>query len=187
MIDEQVRQLGERIDVELEPYQAEVALLDSIPGVDIRAAQVILAEIGPDMTRFPSAGHLASWAGLCPGNNKTGGKARSGRTRPGDKWLRAALGTAARSVSRSRHGYLAAQWRRIAARRGGNRATVAVAHSMITAVWHMLTHNVTYHDLGSDHFLQLHNPDRRRKRLVAGLELMGYQVELTPRTQPGTT
>lgn len=184
-IDAWVAQLDERIAAELTPYAAQVRLLDTIPGVDVRAAQVIIAEIGLDMTQFPTAAHLASWAGLCPGNNQTGGKTRPGRTRPGDKWLRGVLGAAARSVSRSRSSYLSAQYRRIATRRGGNRATVAVAHSMLTAAWHILTHQVGYHDLGPDYFLNRQDPNKRRKHLTANLERLGYQVTLTPLTQPG--
>lgn len=185
LIDTWVAQLDARITAELEPHATQVALLDTIPGVDTRTAQVIIAEIGTDMAQFPTAGHLASWAGLCPGNNQTGGKARPGRTRPGDKWLRGVLGAASRSVSRSRNSYLSAQWRRIASRRGGKSATVAVAHSMIIAAWHILAHQVPYHDLGGDYFLNREDPDKRRKRLTASLERLGFQVTLTPLTQPG--
>lgn len=180
MIDVQVADLDLRILAELEPYADKIELLDTIPGIDTRAAEVILAEIGPDMSHFPSAGHLASWAGLCPGNNRSGGRSKSGRTRPGDRWLRGVLGAAARSVSRTTNTYLGAQYKRVAAKRGGNRATVAVAHSILVSTWHMLIDNVAYHDLGPDYYLNRQDPQQRRAKLVAKLEALGYNVTLQP-------
>src|SRR3954467_5785103 len=124
-----VGELDTRIDAELAPYRTQAELLDSIDGIDTRAAQVIIAEIGVEMARFPSAAHLASWAGVCPGNNKTAGKAKTAATRPGNRWLKAALGTAALGALRKKNSHLHALYRRIAARRGGKRALAAVAHS----------------------------------------------------------
>jgi transposase len=183
LLEKWVAELDLRIVDEIEPYEPQLTLLDSIPGVDTRAAEIILAEIGADMTQFPSAGHLASWAGLCPGNNRSGGRSKSGKTRRGDRWLRGVLGAAARSVSRTNNTYLGAQYKRIAARRGGNRATVAVAHSIIASAWHMLDQNLAYHDLGPEHFLNRQDPEKRRKRLVGDLEAMGFQVTLAPTDQ----
>jgi transposase len=149
---------------EIEPYRPAVELLDSIPGVDTRTAEVILAEIGTDMSRFTTAAHLASWAGVCPGNNKTGGKSKPARTRPGDRWLKAALGTAAMGAIRTKNSYTHALFRRIAVRRGGKRAQAAVAHSLLVAAWHVLTTNTNYHDLGDDYFTARDNPEHRRRR-----------------------
>lgn len=135
-----------------------------------------------DMSRFTTAAHLASWAGLCPGNNKTGGKAKPSHTRPGNPHLKSALGTAALGAIRTRDSYPHAQFRRIAARRGGKRATTAVAHTLLTTAWHLLTTNTTYQDPGAEHFLQLDNPQRRQRRALATLERLGYHVTLQPRT-----
>ena len=138
-INDMVTALDARIDTEIEPYRPAVELLDSIPGVDTRTAEVIVAEIGTDMSRFTTAAHLASWAGVCPGNNKTGGKSKPARTRPGDRWLKAALGTASMGAIRTKNSYAHALFRRVAVRRGGKRAQAAVAHSLLVAAWHVLT------------------------------------------------
>ena len=126
----------------------------TIPGVEARAAQVILAEIGDDIGRFPSAADLASWAGVCPGNHQSGGRTGSGKTRHGDPWLKAALGQAAVSASRTKDTYLAARYRRIVARRGKKRALVALEHSILIAVWHMFTRDTGYADLGGQYFIE---------------------------------
>jgi transposase len=175
-----IGELDARIDTEIAPLRAEQQLLDSIDGINTRTAEAIIAEIGVDMTRFPTAGHLASWAGLCPGNNKTGGKAKPGHIRPGDRWLKATLGAAAQGATRRKNTYLAVQYRRITTRRGAKRARTAVAHSILIAVWHVLSTHTAYHDLGPDYFVKRDNPDRRRKRAIAQLELLGYQVTLQP-------
>jgi transposase len=186
-LDHQITDLTTRIEAEIAPYQRQVDLLDSIPGVDQHTAQGILAEIGADTTRFPTARHLVSWAGLCPGNNKTGGKSRPTPCRPGNKWLKAYCGAAAYGAIRKRGSYANAQYRRIAARRGGKRAQTAVAHSLLDAAWHILTTQTSYHDLGGDYFLTLTNPNHRRDRAITVLQHLGYRVTLEPTTTPPAT
>jgi transposase len=181
-ISTMVAELDTRIQTEIRPYQRQVELLDSINGVDVRTAQVIIAETGADMAHFPTAAHLASWTGICPGNNKTGGKAKPGHTRPGNRWLKSALGTAALGAIRTKNSYTQALFRRIAARRGGKRAQTAVAHSLLTTAWHILTTNTNYHDLGADYFLNRINPEHRRRRAITQLERLGYHVTLEPMT-----
>lgn len=160
--------------------EAAVQRLTTIPGVGRRTAEILVAEIGTDMQRFPTAAHLASWTGMCPGNRESGGKRLSGRTRKGSPWLRAALVEAAHAAARSKGSYLAAQYRRLAARRGAKKAAVAVGHSILVSVWHLLEHACTYVDLGPTYFDEL---DRQRveRRLVHRLETLGYGVQLTPR------
>jgi transposase len=179
-INDMVTALDARIDTEIEPYRPAVEMLDSIPGVDTRTAEVILAEIGTDMSRFTTAAHLASWAGVCPGNNKTGGKSKPARTRPGDRWLKAALGTAAMGAIRTKNSYAHALFRRVAVRRGGKRAQAAVAHSLLVAAWHVLTTHTSYHDLGGDYFIARDNPEHRRRHALLQLERLGYRVTLEP-------
>jgi transposase len=154
--------------------------LDTIPGVNQRVAQVITAEIGVDMAQFPTAAHLASWAGMCPGTNESAGKHFSGRTRKGDRWLRAALGEAAAAAAGTKDTYRRAQYHRLAARRGKKRALVAVGHSLLVAAWHVINDEVSYQDLGALHFLTRIDPARQTRRLVAHLQQLGYQVRLSP-------
>jgi transposase len=169
-----------QIEVEIAPFQAVVQRLDTIPGVNQRIAQIIVAEIGVDMSRFPTAANLASWAGMCPGNNESAGKHFSGRTRKGDSWLRAALGEAAAAGVGAKNTYLQSLYRRLMARRGKKRALVAVGHSILTAAWHIIATDVDYHDLGPEHFLRRGNPIRQTRRLVDQLQRLGYQVQLSP-------
>ena len=178
--DATIEALGVRIDELLDPYEAAVTLLVTIPGVSTRTAQVILAEIGADMSRFPSAGHLASWAGMCPGNNESAGKHRSGRTRHGSKWLRKALVEAGQAAGRTKNTYLAAQYAQIRSRRGPQRAAVAVGHSILVIAWHLLTTGEPYNDLGGDYFDKHRNTAARQRRLVAQLEALGHHVTLEP-------
>ncbi|HEY2502148.1 MAG TPA: IS110 family transposase [Mycobacterium sp.] len=172
--------LTSRIDQLVQPYRRRVELLASVPGVSAHTAQVILAEIGTDITRFPTAGHLASWAGVCPGNNESAGKHSSGTTRPGDPWLKSVLGQAAISASRSKDTYLGARYRRVMARRGRKRALVALQHSILIAVWHMFTTDMAYRDLGANYFLERAGKARATKRLIGQLNHLGYQVTLNP-------
>jgi len=172
--------LTARIEALQDPHEAAVTLLVGIPGVSYRSAQVILAEIGTDMSRFPTAGHLASWAGMCPGNNESAGKHRSGRTRYGSKWLRIALVEAAQAAGRSKGTYLGAQYARIRGRRGPGRAAVAVGHSILVIAWHLLSTGEPYDDLGGDYFDKRRTSTAHQKRLVAQLEAMGHKVTLEP-------
>jgi transposase len=169
-----------RIDDEIAPFQVIVGRLDTIPGVNTRAAQVIIAEIGVDMSRFPTAGHLASWAGMCPGNHESAGKHHGGATRKGDSWLRGALGEAGSGAARSKDTYLQARYRRIASRRGKKRALVAVGHSILTAAWHMIANDTDYNDLGPAYFLTRTDPARQARRLVGQLHQLGFQATLNP-------
>ncbi|WP_413804555.1 IS110 family transposase [Streptomyces sp. OE57] len=170
--------LSEEITRQLAPFRRQVELLTTIPGVNAKSAEVILAEIGVDMSRFPSAAHLASWAGMCPGNHESAGKHTSGKSRPGDPWLKGALGLAATAAARSKDTYLAARYKRIVVRRGKKRALVAVGHTILTSVWHMLTHDAEYADLGGDYFIQRTGRARQTRRLVSQLNMLGYQVSL---------
>lgn len=175
-----IARLTEAIEVLLDPHEAAVTLLVGIPGVSYRSAQVILAEIGTDMSRFPTPGHLASWAGMCPGNNESAGKHRSGRTRHGSKWLRIALIEAAQAAGRSKDTYLSAQYARIRGRRGPGRAAVAVGHSILIVAWHLLSTGESYTDLGGDYFYKRRTSNAHQRRLVAQLEALGHKVTLEP-------
>jgi transposase len=176
-LDEQIASLSATIEEQIAPFASAVELLRSIPGVQRRSAEVIVAEIGTDMSRFPSAKHLASWAGQCPGNDHSAGKRRSGRTRKGSKWLDWALEEAALAAVRSKDVYLAAQYQRLRPRRGHKKALGAVKHSIIVAVWHMLSAGEFYRELGGD-FFHRRDPERITKRLVARLEELGHSVTL---------
>ena len=146
----------------------------TIPGVKQRTAEVLIAEIGVDMSAFPTPKHLASWAGVCPGNDQSAGKRRSGKTRKGSKWLRATLTESANAAARTKDSYLAAQYQRLRGRRGHSKAVTAVGHSILTAAWHMLQTGELYRDLGGDYFTR-QNPDRLTKRLVRQLEALGHR------------
>ena len=176
-LDEQIQLLSDEIEAQLAPFAAAVELLCTIPGVQHRTAEVIVAEIGLDMSRFPSDRHLASWAGQCPGNDRSAGKRRSGKTRHGSKWLDTALTEAAMAATRTNDVYLAAQYRRLRPRRGHGRALGAVKHSIITACWHMLTTGELYREAGSDYFTR-RDPEHATRRLVAQLERLGHRVTL---------
>jgi transposase len=166
-----------RITEAAHPFAASLARLDTIPGVDQRTAENILAELGPDMTVFPSAAHAASWMGLCPGNHETGGKRRSGTTRHGNRWGRRAFTEAAWAAKNTRGTYAAAQFRRLAKRRGAKRAIVATAHSLAIAAYHILAGAAHYRELGADYFERL-APDQLTRHLVRRLERLGHKVTL---------
>ena len=176
-LDEQVERLSDAIEEQLRPFAPAVELLRTVDGIETRTAQNILAEIGVDMSVFPTAGHLASWAGQCPGNDQSAGKRRSGRTRKGSKWLNDALKDAAMSAVRTNDSYLQAQYQRLRPRVGHGRALGAVKHSILCACWHMLTNGELYRDLGGDYFRK-RDPERQTKRLVAQLERLGHKVTL---------
>jgi transposase len=178
-LDEAVERSTTEIERRLTALRSEVELLDTIPGVNQRIAQIVLAEIGADMSRFPSAGHLASWAGLCPGNNESAGKRYSGRTRKGSKWLRQVLMEAAHAAVRTKDTYPAAQYRRLAARRGKKRALVAVAHTLLTIVYYVLKRREPYRELGGNYFDE-RNRTAVERRLVKRLQTLGYNVSLQP-------
>jgi transposase len=180
-LDAAIEQIDQEVDADVEPFRAAIALLTTIPGVSELSARIILAEIGHDMSRFPTAGHLISWAGLCPRNDESAGKRRSVRMRKGAPWLKTTLVQCAWAASRKKASYLQAQFHRLRARRGAKKAIGALAASILTTVYHMLIGGELYHDLGPDHF------DRRSKttqtrRLVTRLQNLGYTVQITPLT-----
>ena len=175
-----IGRLDARVEEMMIPFRAARELLTTIPGIQQRGAEIILAEIGVDMTRFATAGHLASWAGVCPGNNESAGKHRSTHTRHGDLWLQSALVEAAWAAIRTKNCYLAVRFWRIAKRRGQQRAAMAIAHTLLIIIWHMLKDGTIYTELGVDYIVRNDNPDRRRRHLINQLEHLGYQVELTP-------
>jgi transposase len=179
-LDEAIGRLSDEIGRLIDPFAAKVELLRTIPGVDQRSAEVILAEVGSDMSRFPSAQHLASWAGMCPGNNESAGKHKSGKTRKGSKWLRGTLVQSASAAARSKDTYLAAQYARLKGRRGHPKAIVAVGHSILVIAYYLLSRDQPYTDLGAAHFLERHGTDSYKRRLIANLERLGYTVQLEP-------
>jgi len=176
-LDEQIQLLSDEIEAQLAPFARAVELLCTIPGVQRRTAESVLAEIGTDMSRFPSDRHLASWAGQCPGNDRSAGKRRSGKTRHGSKWLDTALTEAAMAATRTNDVYLAAQYQRLRPRRGHGRALGALKHSILCACWHMLQTGELYREAGGDYFSR-RDPERATRRLVAQLERLGHRVTL---------
>ena len=176
-LDGLLAELSTQIAERLRPFEAALERLDAIPGVGRATAEVLLAELGPDMTRFPTERHLASWAALCPGNHESAGKRTSGKTRKGNRWLRTALTEAAQAAARSRTSYLSAQHHRLAARRGKNKATIAVAHTILLITYYLLKDGSTYHDLGPD-FFDRRNQDALERRLVRRLEALGNKVSI---------
>ena len=177
-LDDAIATCDHHIERLTAPQAAALAQLDTIPGVARRTAETIVAELGCDMTRFPTAGHAASWAGLCPGNNESAGKRLSGRTRLANRTLRAALVESARGAVRKRDCYLAAQYRRLVKRRGDKKAIVAVAHSILVIAYHVLRDGVPYRELGADYFDRL-NTDRLTRYHTKRLAALGYTVTLT--------
>jgi transposase len=178
-MDELIGRMTERIEELMVPFASQVELLDGVPGINATTAQAIVAEIGTNMDQFPTANHLASWAGLCPGNDESAGKRRSGKIAKGNRWLRPTLVQAAWAAGRSKDTYLSALYRRLAKRRGRKRALIAVAHALLVIVYHMLKTNTPYKDLGPDYFDRL-DPDRLTKNLVKRLESLGHKVVLNP-------
>lgn len=183
-IDAQTRiidALTERIEEAMTPFRAAREFLATIPGVSLKVADVILAETGADMSRFETPGRLASWTGVCPGSNESAGRIKSAHIMPGNKYLKAALGTAALAASRSKDTYLAARYRRIAARRGPMKAIVALEHSILNAAWHLLADDECYADPGADHFTRL-DPIKAKNNAIKKLNNLGFNVTITPAT-----
>ena len=178
-LDEAIATLGQQIGAQLAPFAPAAARLRTIPGVDQRTAEVLLAEIGADMGRFPTAGHLVSWAGLCPGNNESAGKRRRGTTRKGCKWLRIALIEAALAATRKKDCALGARYRRIMRHRGHKKAIVAVARAILEIAYHLLAKQTTYSELGADYF-DRRDKERASRRYVRLLEQLGHRVTLAP-------
>jgi transposase len=178
-LDEAIERLGEEIEARLHPFEQMLAHLDTIPGVNQRVAEIILAEVGTDMTQFKDAQHLASWAGLCPGNHQSAGKRLSGRTRKGNVALRRVLTEAAHAAGKTKQTYLGAQYRRLAGRRGKKVAVVAVAHSILVIVYYILKRGEDYKDLGVNHYQEIDQAKLGlEKRYVKRLEKLGYEVNL---------
>jgi transposase len=179
-LDEAIGRLSAEIERVIAPFGSQVELLDSIPGIDRRCAEAIVAEIGVDMARFGDAAHLASWAGVCPGQHESAGKRGTGKTRKGSKWLQVHLHEAAKAASRSKGTYLSAQYARLRPRRGHAKATVAVEHSILVAAYHILDRAVPYTDLGADWFLRRHDPQRHARTLARQIEALGFHVTIEP-------
>ena len=182
-LDARIERVSGELTARLAPAAEQIAQLDTIPGVSQRLAEVIVAELGTDLSRFPSAKQLASWAGMCPGNHESAGKHYTGKTRKGSKWLRWALVEAAKGAAKSKGTYLKAKYHRVAARRGKQRAAVAVGHTILVIAYQLLTRGEVYHDLGDAYFDE-RNRQAVAQRLVARLERLGHHVTLAPLTAP---
>jgi transposase len=176
-LDETIERFNQQVEEYCRPYEESVVLLDTIPGVGREVAEIIVSEIGTDMSRFPSANHLASWAGVAPGNNESAGKRRSGKTTKGNKALSIALNQAAHAAARTKDTYLSAQYRRLAARRGKKRAIVALEHTILVIAYHLINRKEPYLELGGDYF-DKRRPEATAKRLIKRLEELGYSVSL---------
>jgi transposase len=182
-VDELIAQLSAEIAARLRPQATAVDHLDAIPGVGRRTAEVLVAELGTDLGRFPTAAHLASWAGMCPGNHQSAGKRTSGRTRKGNPWVRTALVEAAHAASRTKATSLAAQYHRLVVRRGRKKAIIAVGHRILTIAYYLLTRAAPYQDLGA-HQLEPRDPERAQRHLVQRLETLGFRVTLETVASP---
>ena len=177
-LDRSVGALTDEITTRLVPFEGAVAIVTSMPGISVTTAQVIVAETGADMSRFPTPGQLCAWAGVAPASHESAGKRRPAGTRHGAPWLRRALIEAARAAARTKGTYYHAQYARIAKRRGPNKAAVAVANSMLFTIWHLLTNGAYYEDLGADYFERRHDPVVEAKRLARRIEALGFDVDL---------
>jgi transposase len=182
-LEEMIGMLTEEVEQRLVPFAPKAKLLTTVHGVSDRTSQVIIAELGPDMSRFSSDRHAASWAAVCPGNDESAGKRRSGKTRKGNPYLRVALIEAANAAARTKNTYLRAQYEQIKRRRGHKKAIGAVAHSILIASYHILKDEVPYQDLGGDYFTRRADPDKIAKRLIKQLERLGHTVTLQTSTE----
>jgi transposase len=176
--------LSERIQELITPFLPARVLLESIPGISQTAAEIFIAETGGDMRQFPTAGQLASWAGVSPGSNESAGRVKSTKTRPGNRYLKGALGTAALAVTRSKGTYLSAKYRRLASSRGPMKAIVAVEHTMITAAWNILQNGEFYRDPGADYYTR-RDPAKAKARAIKQLEALGYHITIEPQLKAG--
>jgi transposase len=179
-LDETIERLNQEIETRLRPLTDVLERLDTIPGVGPRTAEVLVAEVGLDMRCFPSAAHLASWAGMCPGSYESAGKRKGGKTRKGNTWLRRALIEAACAAARNKRTYLAARFRRLLVRRGKKKAAVAVGHTILTIAYALLLHGDTYHEL-TPTYLDDRQRARVQRRAIDQLQALGYEVSLIPR------
>lgn len=177
--DQAIYRLDQKIEEHLRPYEPLIQRLDVIPGCSRRVIEILFAEVGWDLSAFPDAAHLASWVGICPGTNESGGQRFRGRIRKGNRWVKAILVQAAQAAARTKNTYLSAQYHQIAARRGNKRAAVAVGHSILVIYYHMLTTGEPYREKGADYFSELDRTHAER-RFTKQLERLGYQVTLTP-------
>lgn len=177
-LDATIGTLTEAITERLVPFEAAVIILTSITGVSRTTAEVMIAETGADMSRFPTPGHLCAWAGVAPASHESAGRSRPAGTRRGSPWLRRTLVEAARAAARTKRSYYSAQYSRIARRRGPNKAAVAVAHSMLATAWHLLTNGDLYQDPGADYFQRRHDPLVEAKRLTRRIEALGFEVTI---------
>jgi transposase len=177
-LESYIEELNSMIEEKMRPFDEALRLLVTIPGVDLTTAECLIAEVGIDMDQFPSSAHLASWAGICPGNDESAGKRKSGKTPKGNRWLRRVLGESSWAASRTKNTYLSAQYNRILMRRGKKRAIVAVGHSILVSYYYIIKEKKAYQDLGSDYFTRL-NPESHKRYHVKKLESLGYEVILT--------
>lgn len=179
MLEATLADVSDQIGELMRPFERTVIQLQTVPGLERKVIEDIVAEITDNMQYFPTSRHIASWAGICPGNNESAGKKKSGKTRKANRWLRAALLQAARAAVRHKGSYFGAQYRRIVVRRGDKKAIVAVAHSLLVIIYHMLRDGTTYTDLGADYFTK-RNTEAAKRRSIKQLEQLGYKVILEP-------
>jgi transposase len=182
-MDKSISALDAEIEESCAPFTAAVARLDKITGIGVPTAQMVLSEIGTDMSKFPSDRHLCAWAGLAPGNYESAGKRKSGKTRKGNQSLRSGLVQSAQAAARSKNNYMSALYARIVPRRGHKRAVIAVAHAILKVIYHMIKNETEYNELGADYFDKL-NPKRSANRLIKRLQDLGYTVTKPMEMQP---